>query len=167
MGGISRIFDGGTYGDALHAHDRLNIVSDTTDDAQEFAGRIIDRLALRRDMRSLKIVVPISGNTASTAGDKKKVTVTTRLEDAAATSGAWATVGSTGVTTTFQDLTASATSTSFQGAHEQDVNINGAKRYIRVVITPDVTASSSNVSDINLMAAVVMMNPSEWPFTTS
>jgi hypothetical protein len=139
---VARSHNMGAYIKAVPIFGSSAVISHTSDgtpNAVEQTGRVIDRLAYGRRYYSAKVVIPFQAS--STNVNTAAISITTRVQHATSTAAAdFAALGSTGVVSTFGTT---ATSTSLVGCHIQDVNLSQARRYLRVLVTSNVAASSS------------------------
>jgi hypothetical protein len=115
----------------------VSLSSNGAPNATEVSGRIIDRLALGRLYLSAKVAITYMADTPSTSG----VAFAGRIQHATSTAaGDFANFLTTGFNVT---RTATATSTSLVGAVEFGADLRTARRFLRVLLTPTLIASSS------------------------
>jgi len=107
----------------------------------EAMGEPVDRLAMAGDFQSVKNCVSLffTGATTQTAA----CTVTIALEDAD-TSGSTSFVAYTTATSKIIGCTSGLAATNYYGQHSQDIDLAGAGRWIRQVVTVINTATCSS-----------------------
>lgn len=107
----------------------------------ESMGLVIDRQALAGDYQSVKSMVAVYfvGATTQTPG----LTVTLKLEEADSSESTSFSAFTTAKTVTIGS-TAAAAATNYYGKLEEDIDLSGAARYIRQVVTVANVATCSS-----------------------
>lgn len=132
-------------------------------------GDSIDRLAQGSPYKSCQIVVPFSYiKTTGVTGS-----MNAHLQDSAvsaSTSTSWADFGSTVASAGSGVYTIAATTaavTAGRGVYRRNVDITAARRYIRVRVTPLLTAATlSTVNLLRYMGVLVLGGSDEYPATS-
>jgi len=135
-------------GSLLVAKSALNpvtVTAATTADGQEINGTHIDRQAFTHDMPlSCKVIAEHYGSLAAA----KTATLAFNLQHADSTTGAWTDYndrdGTTVATVTQAATTASQT---FNNVTVADYSLGAAKRWIRVQVTPTLSATATDTLD--------------------
>ncbi|KKL78897.1 hypothetical protein LCGC14_2020250 [marine sediment metagenome] len=126
----------------------------TTDDGSERSGYAVDRQGLGSPCLSAKLVVPYAASLAAA----ETATVKVNLQDVTTTTGTWADYddkdGSTANTATIGS-TASTAAQTVNDVLEVDFDIGSAKRYLRVQVTPTLTASATETDTVDVAAVIV------------
>lgn len=140
--GVSFQHDSGAYTRTvpiLTSSHTVSFSSDGAPNATEVVGRHIDRLALGRHYLSAKVAITYAASVLSSQG----VRFVGRIQHATSTAaGDFADFLSTGFAVT-RATTTTATSTSHSGAVEFNADLRTARRFLRVMVTPAIIASSS------------------------
>lgn len=136
--------------------------SDGAPNATEQVGRVLDRLGEGRVYLAAKLAVGVTTQTTSTGGAATTIaTVITRMLHCTASGGSFTAFGSTGVQTTIQSSTTTATSTAYHATHEVAYDLTQANRFIQVGVLVNAVASSSGWTKIS--PVLTFMSPSEAP----
>ncbi len=115
-------------------------------DGVEINGTAIDRLAIRYPTLSCKVAIPyyVAG-----VGSTDTVTVVSNLQHSSLSTAGWADLpnrdGTTISSVVFSGTTAASTGT---GTLAYDLEIGGAKRYVRVNVTATLSAAGVDTADI-------------------
>jgi hypothetical protein len=104
-------------------------------------GEPIDRLAMAGDFQSVKNCVSLFFRAATTATPANTVTIA--LEDSD-TSGSTSFVAYTTATSKIIGCTSGLAATNYYGQHSQDIDLAGAGRWLRQVVTVINTATCSS-----------------------
>jgi hypothetical protein len=125
--------DVGRYVKSVLALAPVQITAGESGDGQAQNGVAIDRLGYL----SAVAVVPVS----ATLGQGNTLTISAKVQDSADGSTGWADYGSGTGNVVLTGGTGGSTETALL---ELNVNLAGARRYIRVVVTGDLSASSTD-----------------------
>ncbi len=119
----------------------------TTGDGSERNGTAIDRNALNSVALSAIVTIPYYGALAAA----KTVTIKSNVQHSSVSSAGWADYNDKD-NSTANTVTAGSTATTAaqtpSGVLEYDVDLAAAKRYVRVQVTPTLSATATDTVDI-------------------
>lgn len=128
-------------GDVLTSVNALTpnvVTAGTTDSGAAQNGNTIDRQSLGRNYLSAQIAIPVTTTLAAT----KTLTVAAKVQDSA--DGTNFTDYGTAPSSTVLGSTSSTASQTLKSAKDFNVDISSARRYVRVVVTPTLSATASD-----------------------
>lgn len=126
----------------------------TAEQGVEVNGVAIDRNAFNDLMLSAKVMVPVNYSLATAA----KVTLVSHFQTADSSTGTWADMELNDGTTAASKVVGSTGSTAAQTGDdlmEYAVDLSGAKRYVRIQVTPTFAPSSTTTDDADIGGVLV------------
>jgi len=139
---LSEITNIGAKVSVRRAAPNLSIVAGTGQDGQQQTGIILDRAAVGWP-QSAVFAVPFS----TTLGTNETLSIAYTVQTSDASDMSSPTIVASGAATTV--ATGAGT---ISGAFEADVNLAGAKRYVRFLYTPDLSRASLDTAELSAVA---------------
>jgi hypothetical protein len=155
MGGIARFSNGGASCKAVHLSHGTLVTAGGTGDNTEIDSGWIDV----RGYRSAKLVILAKSSIAA----NKALNIIAALKDATDSSGTSSATYGTGVTGSQMDAGGAGGVTNHLSQMELDYDLSGARGYIQANVTPDMTASGTDTSNVSFL--LLLFGAGEEPIT--
>lgn len=148
---------------AVPALEQLNVRSSSTNATTEAVGVAIDRQALGRQYYSCKALVAI---TLTGASSQRIVTVAAGLEHSDSSGGTYADYSTASNVSTVVGTSSSGSTKDTTGGQQEvaqmSIDLNSAKRWIRIALTPTFGTSSSGDA-VDMQGVIVFGGADELP----
>lgn len=142
---FSRHHNIGGYVGAKRASDNVAVTAGGAGDNTQVVGQIIDRQALSLPLSILVLILWKTVLAAAATLTLKSVLIEHGDDSALADAATYATLETAGGTA----VATSAGGGTVRGESKYSVDLNGAKRYIRIKYTPDLSAANTDTAELS------------------